>query len=614
MHHFQPLTRFVASVFIILLLVSASTVTRAAETRRPNILWLVSEDNGPFLSCYGYPDAKTPNLDRLASQGILYQNAFASAPVCAPARSSIITGMYPPSLGTQNMRSRNKVDPKRFPFFVKYLKDAGYFCTNNSKTDYNLNPYQRSAWNMMQRGQYRQRKKGQPFFAIYNVGISHESSLHKQLNKNLFKAKVQIPPYHPDTPEIRANWAMYHRIITRMDQRMGQLLKRLKDDGLADDTIVMYYADHGGILPRSKRFLYDTGVHVPMIVRFGKNFTHLAKLMPGSKTDQLVSFVDLAPTVLSLAGITVPKHMQGQAFLGKQAAKPRNYVYFFRDRMDERYDMMRAIRDKRFKYIRNYNPHRIYGQYLEYLWRMPATRSWQAAYKAGKCKGPQRFFWETKPAEELYDTKNDPWEVKNLAEDPMYRRQLDRLRRANAQHMLAIRDSGFLPEGEMTKRGSKSTIYDFVHDNKKYPLAVVLSAAEIATRPGVNKLRSLKFYIRHKNPAVRYWGMVGMVILGKDAAAAKQEILDLSKTESNGDVRVVTAEALIGLGEVDKGVAMLRKLLSHDNFHVKLRAINALEVIGEKARPVLPELRKYASGKGRDYLKRSAEHIVQTLK
>ena len=604
--------RLIRLVFLVGILVVPHLLHAQQTKKRPNILWIVSEDNAPFLSCYGYPDANTPNLDRLATQGILYQNAFASAPVCAPARSSIITGMYPPCIGTQNMRSKNPVDPKQFPFFVKYLKDAGYYCSNNSKTDYNLSPYQRSAWNMMRRGQYNRRKRGQPFFAIYNVGISHESSLHKPLNENLFKAKVTIPPYHPDTPEIRANWAMYHRIITRMDKRVGELLNRLKRDGLQDDTIVFYYADHGGILPRSKRFLFDTGVHVPMIVRFGKNFAHLAKQKPNTKTDRLVSFVDLAPTVLSLAGIQVPSHMQGQAFLGRQATPPRSYVYFFRDRMDERYDMMRAVRDKRFKYIRNYNPHRIYGQHLNYLWRMPATRSWEAAYKAGKCKGPQRFFWEPKPAEELYDTKNDPWEVNNLANNPKYRNQLDRLRGANAMHMLAIRDSGFLPEGEMISRASNDPIYTMANDPKRYQVNRTIIAAEFATRKstGIDDLMAM---VKDSDSAIRYWGVVGLTIQGKKAASAKAILAQLAKSDTSGDVQVAACEALVKLGQTKLGVNQLRKLLKHQNFYVKLRAINVLEVVVKHARPALGDLETVVRQNKGGYLKRSAEHVVQLL-
>ncbi|MDH3583981.1 MAG: sulfatase-like hydrolase/transferase, partial [Phycisphaerae bacterium] len=583
----------------------------AAAAKRPNILWIVSEDNGPFLGCYGYPDANTPHLDKLASQGILYQNAFANAPVCAPARCTIITGMYPPSLGTQHMRSKNLVPPERIPFFVKYLRDAGYYCTNRSKTDYNLSPYQKDAWDKMSGGDHRKRAKGQPFFAVYNIGTSHESSLHRKLDTSLAKASVQIPPYHPDTPEIRANWAMYHQIIRRMDQQVGDLLAQLEREGVADDTVVLYYADHGGILPRSKRFLYDTGVHVPMIARFGANVTDLAPHPPGTKTDRLVSFVDLAPTVLSLAGLPIPDHMQGEAFLGPRAAKPRDYVYCFRGRMDERYDFSRAVRDKRYKYIRNYNPHRIYGQHLDYLWKMPATRSWEAAYRAGKCNRAQRAFWESKPVEELYDTQTDPWEVKNLATDPAHADRLKRMRSANRKHMMAIRDSGFLPEAMMLQEAGGKPVHDLVRDEKRYPLQRIMEAADAAVAGTPADLPKLIALMKDPDvPALRYWGATGCVILGRQAEPAVRTLGSLLRDPSSS-VRVAAAEALVGIGEQDPALDVLAQLVADKDQHVALHAVNVLENLGHKARPALAALQ--AAKKRSGYVSRAAGHAAEVV-
>jgi N-sulfoglucosamine sulfohydrolase len=608
-----------------------SAQEESQNSKRPNILWIVSEDNSVYLGCYGHPDAKTPRLDQLASEGILYENAFANVPVCAPNRSTLITGMYASSIGTEHMRSRNFVPPQEIPFYSKYLKDARYYCTNNSKTDYNLDPYQQAAWNEMTRGDHHNRKPGQPFFAIYNIQTSHESSLHKPLDQSLLKAQVTIPPYHPDTPEIRANWAMYHQIITRMDSQVGEILDQLEKDGLADDTIVFYYSDHGGILTRSKRFLYDSGVHIPLIVRFGKNFAHLAPQKPGSRTDRLVSFVDLPPTLLSLAGIGVPKPMQGKAFLGEQDSEPRDYVYHLRGRMDERYDFSRGVRDKQFKYIRNYNPHRIYGQHLQYLWKMATTISWEAAYKAGKCEGPQKFFWEPKPPEELYDTKADPWEVKNLANDPKYADVLDRMRKANREHLLSIRDSGFFPEGEMVRQAEGSSIYELVRDEKKYPLERIMDIAELATVGDAKNLPQLTELLQDDHSVIRYWAATGLVILGKEALekefntsrdvrpqppARRNLLLKLRKrlSDESPDVQVAAAEALANLGETEKAVEHLAGLLDHDNQWVALRAANVLELIGEPARAALPALERAAKQTKHDYVQRAAEHTVELLK
>lgn len=585
----------------------------AQAAKRPNIVWIVSEDNGPFLGCYGYPDANTPNLDKLASQGILYENAFVTAPVCAPNRCSIITGMFPPSLGCQHMRSKNFVPPDQVQFFVQHLRDAGYYCSNNSKTDYNLSPYQKDAWNQMTGGDHRKRKEGQPFFAVYNIGTSHESSLHRGLDESLSDADVVIPPYHPDTPKIRANWAMYHRIITRMDSQVGQRLKQLEDEGVADDTIVFYYSDHGGILTRSKRFLFDTGVHVPLIVRFGKNFKHLDPRKAGARTDELVSFVDLAPTVLSLAGAEIPDYMQGRAFLGKQKGEARDYVYCFRGRMDERYDLSRAVRDKRFKYIRNYNPHRIYGQHLQYLWKMPATTSWEAAFQAGKTNEVQSRFWQEKPAEELYDTSKDPWEVNNLAGDPEYQEVLARMRAANREHLLRIRDSGFLPEAMMVEMGNEAgSIYALVRDSKRYPLEQLMTAAEMATVPDPKNLDKLQELLNDDHPAARYWGAVGCIILEEKAEPAKEKLTALAKGDPSPNVRIAAAEALTDLGETKLALDVLTELLQHDNQWAALHAANVLHHLGEAARPALPAIQEAARKSG-GYVKRSTQTTSQQL-
>ena len=336
--------------------------------RRPNILWITSEDNSPLLGCYGDTFATTPRLDKLAAEGVLYENAFANAPVCAPARCTIITGMYACSLGTHHMRSRYAI-PSWVKAYPRYLRKAGYYCTNRSKTDNNIAWNDKAPWNACsKRAGYGKRKPGQPFFSFVNITVSHESSIHrKQAKTRHDTAKVPLPPYHPDTPDIRHDWAQYYDKVEDMDGRVGRILDKLEADGLADDTIVFYYADHGGVLCRSKRFLYDTGTRVPMIVRFPKNYRHLAPGKPGTRTDRIVSFVGLAPTLLSLAGIKVPDHMQGEAFLGAQARPERDYAYLFRGRMDERYDMARAIRDKKYKYIRNYMPHRIWGLHVAYI-------------------------------------------------------------------------------------------------------------------------------------------------------------------------------------------------------------------------------------------------------
>lgn len=555
----------------------------ANATDKPNILWLVSEDNGPFLSCYGDVYANTPNLDRLAHEGILYENAFANAPVCAPARSTLITGMYACSLGTHHMRSTNPI-PAHIGFFTQYLREAGYYCTNCAKEDYNTQKPE-GAWDESSReATYKNCPEGKPFFSVINFGISHESSLHKTTSVTHDPSKVKLPPYHPDTPEIRHDWAQYYDRITELDSQIGEVLAELEREELSEDTIVFYYSDHGGVLTRSKRFLYDSGTHVPLIVHVPDKYRHLAPGDHGTRTDRLVSFVDFAPTVLSLAGVPIPDHMQGEAFLGSQAVTPRDYVYLFRGRMDERYDMMRAARDKRFKYIRNYMPYRPWAQHLNYLWRMPTTRSWQRLWNEGKLEAPQTYFFQRKPAEELYDTENDPYEVHNLAKNINYSETLLKMRHAVNDWVSEIRDPGFLPEGEMVERSAASTPYEMAHDPNQYDLSSLIQAADYANNEDPACIGRLIDMMSDEDSGVRFWGAVGCLSHGRDASTA-HTALEARLADSCPDVRIVAAEALCSLGYTDVAPGMLAELLHYENGYVRLHAANALDYIGDTARP-----------------------------
>jgi N-sulfoglucosamine sulfohydrolase len=579
-----------------------------AKGNRPNILWITSEDNNTtFLGCYGNPFATTPTLDRLASEGILYRNAFCTAPVCAPTRSTIISGMYPTSLGTEHMRSTYPI-PKSIRFFPQYLRDAGYYCTNNAKKDYNM-PEPDGVWDESSKNAtYRNRRPGQPFFAVFNIEISHESSLHKSISEPRHDpAKLKLPAYHPDTPEIRHDWAQYYDKVEDMDRRVGQLLADLGEEGLAEDTIVFYYADNGGILPRSKRFCYDSGLHVPMIIRFPGKYQHLAPARPGTRTDRLVTFVDLAPAVLSLAGIPIPPAMQGSAFLGSQQSHPREVACSFRGRMDERYDMVRTVRDKRYRYVRNYNPHRIYAQHVEYLWLMPATRSWERLYREGRCDPAQRAFWEPKAPEELYDLVRDPDEVHNLAGDPAHQATLQRLRKSCLNWMMEVRDAGFVPEGEMVEYSKHGTLFDIVHD-KNFPLQRIVDTADIATRRNSDLIPRLLERLDDSHPVVRYWAATGCLVLGEQAKAAVAKLKECLK-DASADVRVTAAEALCAVGEAEIGLPVLIESLRHENGKIALHAANALECLGEKARPALQALEQVQKHPD-DYVQRAARYTV----
>ena len=455
------------------------------QSSRPNILWISTEDISPDLGCYGDSYAATPNVDRLAAQGVRYTNAFATAPVCAPSRSAIITGMYPTTIGSMHMRSK-AVPPAGVKAFTEYLRAAGYYCTNNAKTDYNFeappsNKPPDTVWDdCSATAHWRNRSdKMQPFFAVFNIMVSHESQVrapNAQYTKNTERltpeqfhdpAKAKLPPYYPDAPLVRKDWARYYDNITAMDYIVADLLKQLEVDGLAENTIVFFWGDHGRGLPRAKRFVYDSGLRVPLIVRWP------GQLKPGTVNDELVCLFDLGATALSLVGVPIPRHMQAQAILGAQRKAPRQYAFAHRDRMDEAPDMMRSVIEKRYHYIRNFHPDRPYAQYLDYLEEMPTMRELRRLYKDhmnalgpnyGKALNPAqlRFMSPEKPPEELYDVIADPHEVNNLAALPQYRSTLKQMRAALDKWQKETKDLGLVPELELRERMRPGGVWEKV--------------------------------------------------------------------------------------------------------------------------------------------------------
>lgn len=427
---------------------------------RPNVLWISFEDTNPFYGCYGDPVARTPTLDRLAAEGCRWTRCFSTAGVCAPARSAIITGMYANGIGTHHMRTTHThsampqlptpysaVVPHFVKCFPEYLRAAGYYCINNVKTDYQFEP-PLTAWDELSTDAHWRNRPDpdQPFFAVFNPTRTHESGMwpEKTPDVTFDPDVIQLPPYFPDTPKVRQAMARMYTNIERSDRELNELLQQLEEDGLADNTYVMHWSDHGP-LPRGKRWPYDSGIHVPLIVR-GPGID------PASVSEVLVSTVDLGPTVLSLAGVSVPQHMQGQAFLGDQAKPPRDYIYAYRDRHDEAYDMVRAVRDQRFKYMRNYHPNLPYLPFIPYLNVHPIVQEMWRLYLSGELNETQSLMFRDRPTEELYDTEADPHEQNNLAGDSTYVAELRRLRAALDGWMDEVHDLGKVPESEMVRR------------------------------------------------------------------------------------------------------------------------------------------------------------------
>jgi len=566
----------------------------AQETPRPNVLWITSEDHGPQLGCYGDSFATTPHVDKLAARGLVYRHVWSCAPVCAPARTTLISGMYPPSTGGEHMRSLVAY-PAGKQMFPQILRAAGYYCSNNQKEDYNLaKPGQ--VWDESSASaHWRKRKTGQPFFAVFNSTKSHESQVIRRPHTPVHDpAKVRVPAYHPDTPEVRRDWAQYYDQVSEADADAGRVLAALEQDGLAENTVVFYFADHGPGLPRSKRWPCDSGLHVPLVVHIPEKFKalHPVDYQPGGKSDRLVSFVDFAPTVLSLAGIQPPEWMQGHAFLGKFSAPPQPYIYGFRGRMDERYDLVRSATDGRYVYLRNYMPHLSQAQFVSTQFKTPTTQVWKRLFDEDQLNAGQRIFWQTpKPPEELHDLHSDPDEVQNLADSPAHQEVLAKLRNAQRDLALRIRDTGFIPEGERLTRAGDSAPYDFGHDDSRYPLERVLSAAELASSLKAEVTPELKKLLNDSDSSVRYWGALGLLMRGAAGAQAARNELTAALQDKSPDVRIVAAEALGQHGNSSDLSASLTALTGHadwqkhDVFTV-MAAVISLEALGPKAKAV----------------------------
>jgi arylsulfatase A-like enzyme len=609
---------------VLFTLLALSPTTQAAGLEeRPNVLWLTCEDISPNLGCYGDAYAITPTLDQFARQGVRYTEAVGICGVCAVNRSCLITGMYSSSIGSQDMRSRIRL-PESIPTYSELLRRDGYYCTNNSKTDYNF-PTPGKAWDACSgKAHWRNRKPGQPFFAVFNYTGSHESQIweanHRKhaakLSENELhdSEQVPIPPFHPDTPEVRRDWANYHDNITALDHWIGERLRELGEAGLAEDTIVFFYSDHGAGMPMCKKWVWDWGLRIPLIVRFPEKYQHMAPGEPGSTTDRLVSFVDFAPTLLSLLGVDVPEHMQGRAFLGAQGQPPREYAFAIRDRMAEWFDTVRVVRDRQFQYHRNFMPHLPWAPFTSYTLRMPTAQVCQRLHDAGQLNSVQDRFFQPKPAEELYDLKADPHMIHNLAGKPAYADVQKRMRRELHAWQLRTRDLGLLSEYEMHRRAGNSTQYAVGQDEEIYPLERILAAAELASERDATKMTELLDLLKDEEPVVRWWATLGLVMLGKAAQSAEPQLLDRLQDDSPL-VRVAAAEALYQLGQVDTARNALVEALAHDTPFVRLRATGVLYRMGDDARPAVPAIRQ-AGMKGiypADYLNRMVEYLPKQL-
>lgn len=575
---------------------------RAVAQDQPNILWITSEDNGvKWVGCYGGTNANTPAIDQLAKEGFRYTNCFDNAAVCAPTRSVWITGMYGISNGTQPMRSRNEIPHDEIKYYPDLLKQAGYHTSNPGKTDYNIGGREdKDPWDYKggkEQYGWRMRKPGQPFFAIVNITDSHESRAHGSHEgvKN-DPAKMKLFSYHPDLPEIRGTYAKYADAVENMDRKVQNALDALKADGLYDNTIIIYNSDHGGVMARSKRFLYSSGVHCPLIVRVPEKMKHLYPGdKPGTTIDRIVSFVDMPKTWLSLARANIPNTYQGTVFLGDDTETAPKYHLGFRERADERLDHVRLMRTGRYSYHKNYFPFAPAGHHLAYLWKAQLTPAWEQHHLEGKTNEITGRFFEPRVSEEFYDNQSDFDNVHNLIGAPKHQKMIAELKTALRKKQLELHDSGLLPEKMRERRAAENnlTIYAMARNQKLYPLERYLDAADLALERNKANLKTFKQWMSDDDEGIRWWASVGLNLLEKDARGASA-ILKKALTDESHEVRILSAWTLIKTGQSKQGLAVLDDLIVNGTNNEPMLH-NVIDWIGE---PAFPLVKKYLNNGG----------------
>ncbi|MGB7343352.1 MAG: sulfatase-like hydrolase/transferase [Pirellulaceae bacterium] len=598
------------------------------QGKSPNIIWISCEDISPHLGCYGDPHAITPNIDKLASEGVRYTHAFTAAGVCAPCRSTIITGFYQNSIGTHHMRC-NATIPKWLKPFPMLMRDAGYFCTNNSKTDYQFSkPSKNQIWDECgSKATWQNRKDDQPFFAVFNFTGCHESGIenkekYESVTRDLTDEQRQdpaklttLPPYYPDSPIVREDWKRNYELITAMDAWAGDLIAQLKDAGVLDDTIIFFWSDHGVGLPRAKRWLYDSGTRIPLVVKIPAAMRVDGQGDPGSVDSRLIDSTDFGPTVLRLAGVELPTRLQGQPFLGANLPAPRRYVYGARDRMDERYDIIRTVRDSRFRYIRNFEPLKPYYQYMNTPEKGASMREIRKAEESGNLTpAMQLFSAAVKPSEELYDSESDPHEINNLAAEPQFATKLTEMREALKEWQNEVGDIGLLPEAEIEIQekvaGSRYAILNDA-DDAKQKLSRLVDIATKASQ-GPSMLGELVQALDDADPSVRYWAATGIGNIGGEATSAIQPITS-TLSDDSPSVRIAAARAAAKLGQTDAAIKVLTSELQSEHQWGRLAAAIALDEMDDQANPAVDDLKAAIVDQPNKYIVRVANRAVNEL-
>ena len=562
------------------------------RTEKPNIVWITSEDNSKhYMSLFDANGIKTPQIASLAEHGLIYRHAFSNGAVCSVARSALISGCYGPRTGSQFHRRMSLVPlPDSLMMFPAYLREAGYYTTNNSKEDYNFikgtNVWDESS----KKANWKNRSAGQPFFHVFNIGTTHEGRLHfteEKMKANVLETDINsfdVQPNHPATELFKYTNAFYRDKIRQMDGQVGDVLAALKEEGLMDNTFVFYFGDHGGVLPGSKGYIYETGLHVPMVVHVPEKFKHLVNNEIGTTVDGFVSFVDLAPTVLSLAGISIPSEVDGSPFLGKtiksQEEQSQDETYSYADRFDEKYDHVRAIRKGKYKYMRSYQPFNYDGLMNNYRYKQLAFQEWQTLHEANELNEIQSFFFNKRAPEMLFDIEVDPYETNDLAQNPAYQSTVTDLRGRLDSWMQDMPDLSFYPEHYFLKEGAENPVVFGKKNKQNIEKYIQVSNLSLSNFSEVKA--EIEKSLQSTDPWERYWALINCSIFGTEAAELSPIIYEMAQGDGELMNRVRAIEYFGLLKTKDPSSIMTKALYDCKDPVEALLILNSIVLMNSK--------------------------------
>jgi arylsulfatase A-like enzyme len=560
---------------------------------RPNILWITIEDTSPeFIGCYGNKDASTPYIDQLSEVGVTFTNAFSSGTVCSPSRSTIITGVRTYEMGTGNHRSNYTV-PNFIKGFPKYLKDNGYYVTNNAKTDYNLaneKSFIEETWHeSSNQASWKNRPNGAPFFAVFNFADCHQSRTmsmpydwyeknvldHLDSSEIISENDFGIPPFYPDNDRIRKQMARVYNSIKLTDNKIGKLLQELRDDGLSENTIIFFYADHGEGIPRGKTNGIDLGYRIPFIIYFPKKYQHLNPWDNKSTTNELITFHDLAPTMLSLTGVAIPEHMKGRPVLGTERKESPDYTILSSDRADNGPDLVRSITDGRYMYSFNFMNHLPAMRYIRYLEIGEITQHLREDFENGQLDSLQASLFLPRPREYFYDTQSDQWETNNLINHPKHQRRIEDFRGKLAQSLITSRDAHFLPEYELKQISANESPYVTRQSDDLLPIREIIEKTMTIRKKGKVEFEVLKNMVLDPHRIVRYWGAVGLMDYESEYfTEEKEKWIQRMLKESYAPTKIYLAAINYRSFRDPEALKILKSFIQGENEELSLMAIN----------------------------------------